>query len=218
MLEVQDSDAETVEKMKKWWDENGRTTVVGLVIGLGGVFGWSGYNTFQEQSAEAASLLYQQVVTSAEQDKFEDVRKHGDVLMTEFPDSGYAPLTALYLAKAALADKRPDEATAHLTWVKGNAPLPELQLVATTRLARLALDAGKLDEAQALLDGAEPGKFKNMFAIVRGDLLLKQGKPAEARKAYEEAMEELSIGNGEYQRLRLKLDDLGTLNVSADAS
>ena len=75
------------------------------------------------------------------QDKFEDVRKHGDVLMTEFPDSGYAPLTALYLAKAALADKRPDEATAHLTWVKGNAPLPELQLVATTRLARLALDA-----------------------------------------------------------------------------
>ena len=75
-----------------------------------------------------------------------------------------------------------------------------------------------MDEAQALIDGAEPGKFKNMFAIVRGDLLLKQGKPAEARKAYEQAMEELSIGDGEYQRLQLKLDDLGTLNVPADAS
>ena len=218
MIDVHDSDAETVEKLKKWWDDNGRTTVFGLVIGLGGVFGWSGYNSYQEQNAEAASLLYQQIVTSAEQDQFEEVRKHGQVLMTEFPDSGYAALTALYLSKAALADDRADEAKAHLTWVKDNASLPELQLVATTRLARLALDVDQLDEAQAQIDGAEPGKFKNMFAIVRGDLLLEQGKPAEARKAYEQAMEELSIGDGEYQRLQLKLDDLGTLNVPADAS
>ena len=77
MIDVHDSDAETVEKLKKWWDDNGRTTVFGLVIGLGGVFGWSGYNSYQEQNAEAASLLYQQIVTSAEQDQFEEVRKHG---------------------------------------------------------------------------------------------------------------------------------------------
>ena len=218
MIDVNDSDAETVEKIKKWWDDNGRTTVFGLVVGLSGVFGWSGYNTYQDQNAEAASLLYQQIVSNAEQDQFDEVRKHGDTLMTEFPNSGYAAFTSLYLSKAALADGRADEATAHLTWVQDNAAMPELKLIARARLARLALDADKLDEAQALLDGAVPGKFKNMFAIVRGDLLLKRGKHEDARKAYEEAMAELSIGDGEYQRLQLKLDDLGTLNIPADAS
>ena len=213
MIDVNDSDAETVEKIKKWWAENGTVTIVGLVLGLGTVFGWTGYKSYQQQTAEAASSMYQLVATSAAADRMDDVRQHGNALMTDYPASGYAALTALYLSKAALAEKQTDEARAHLQWVLDNASLDELKLVARLRLARLALDAGKADEAWTLVSAVDAGKLSNMYASVRGDILLAQGKTEDARAAYRQALENLGGSGPEFQRVRMKLDDLGTLSV-----
>ena len=218
MINVNDSDAETVERLKKWWTDNGKTTVAGLVIGLGSVFGWGGYQSYQAEMAEAASSLYQLVTSSATADRMEDVRRHGERLMSEHPGSGYAALTALFLSKAALVDKQSDEARAHLQWVLKNAKIEELKSVARLRLARLALDAGNADEAWSLISSVEAGKFANLYASVRGDILLAQGKPNDARAAYEEALATMGVGGPEFQRIRMKLDDLGTLNVSDSAT
>lgn len=218
MINVNDSDAETVERLKKWWADNGKTTVAGLVIGLGSVFGWGGYQSYQAEMAEAASSLYQLITSSATADRMEDVRRHGERLMSEHPSSGYAALTALFLSKAALVDKQSDEARAHLQWVLENAKLEELKSVARLRLARLALDAGNVEEAWGLISSVEAGKFANLYASVRGDILLAQGKPNDARAAYEEALEATGAGGPEFQHIRMKLDDLGTLNVSDSAT
>ena len=215
MIDVHDSDAESVERMQKWWSENGKTTVAGLVLGLGSVFGWSGWQGYQEQRAEAASALYQQVSQSAAENKPEEVRRHGETLMGEFPDSGYAALTALFLAKAAMNDNQTDEAVGHLQWVLNNAHLNELKLVARLRLARLALDKGNADEAWNLVNAVAPGKFENAYTFVKGDVLLAQNKPKEAREAYTKALELYSVGDPEYRLVELKLNDLGTVNVPA---
>lgn len=213
MIDVHDSDAEALERMKKWWNENGKTTVAGLVLGLGSVFGWSGWQGYQEQRAEAASALYQQVSQSAADGRPEDVRRHGETLMGEFPDSGYAALTALFLAKAAMTDNQSDEAVSHLQWVLDNASLTELKLVARLRLARLALDKGNADEAWNFVNAVAPGKFENAYMFVKGDILIAQNKPKEAREAYAKALDLYSVGDTEYRRVELKLNDLGTLNV-----
>ncbi|MEM7407756.1 MAG: tetratricopeptide repeat protein [Pseudomonadota bacterium] len=217
MVDLTDSDAETVEKLKKWWDENGKTTAAGLIVGLGGVFGWTGWQSYQTQVAESASTLYQLVATSAQEDRMDDVRVHGAALMEQFPDSGYAALTSLYLSKAAIADKQPAEARAHLQWVLDNARLAELKTVARLRLARLALDAGNADEAWSLVSGADPGKFAAQYDAVKGDILLAQGKTEDARSAYQRALDAATISGAgaEYQRLRMKIDDLGVLSSSS---
>jgi len=215
MVDVNDTDAETVEKLKKWWNENGKTTTAGLVVGLGGVFGWTGWESYQNQVAESASAMFQLVATSAQEDRMADVRTHGTALMEQYPDSGYAALTSLYLSKAALSDQQTDEAKAHLQWVLDNAKLPELTTVARLRLARLALDAGNADEAWGLVSAAEPGSFEAQFDAVKGDILLAQGKTEDARSAYEKALDAATTSGAasEYQRLRMKIDNLGQLNA-----
>ncbi|MDH5355953.1 MAG: tetratricopeptide repeat protein, partial [Gammaproteobacteria bacterium] len=35
-----ETDEEQVEKLKKWWQENGRSVIAGIIIGVGGLFGY----------------------------------------------------------------------------------------------------------------------------------------------------------------------------------
>ena len=34
------TDDEQVERIKKWWSDNGSSVIAGLVIGIGGLVGW----------------------------------------------------------------------------------------------------------------------------------------------------------------------------------
>ena len=219
MPEIYESDRDEVEKLQKWWAENGRTTTVGLVLGLGGVFGWTAWQTHQTNRAEAASALYAQVVHAAAADRFEDVQNRADTLLAEYAGTGYAVLTTLYLAKAALVDGRRDEAMAHLTWVLDNASEPEYRLIARLRLARLALDADDTDRAWQLLAeenvGTDPAAlaYEANLADLRGDVLVAQGRPEEARQAYQSALDGFGEASPEGLRLRLKLDALGNFTI-----
>ena len=40
-IEISDSEEEQVDKIKKWWDANGKQIIAGAVLGLAGVFGWN---------------------------------------------------------------------------------------------------------------------------------------------------------------------------------
>ena len=52
-----ETDEEQVEKLKKWWQENGRAVITGLVLGVVGLFGYRYWVDQQEATAEAASAL-----------------------------------------------------------------------------------------------------------------------------------------------------------------
>ena len=40
-IEISDSEEEQVDKLKKWWDSNGKQIIAGAVLGLAGIFGWN---------------------------------------------------------------------------------------------------------------------------------------------------------------------------------
>ena len=42
-MELYDSEEQQVEAIKDWWKENGKAVVLGVVVGLGGLFGWRYY-------------------------------------------------------------------------------------------------------------------------------------------------------------------------------
>jgi predicted negative regulator of RcsB-dependent stress response len=56
------TEEEQLEALKRWWQENGRGIVLGVVLALGLGFGWQAWQTNQQTAAENASILYQQLL------------------------------------------------------------------------------------------------------------------------------------------------------------
>ena len=111
-------------------------------------------------------------------------------------------------------------ARAQLQWVAEKARDKDLRDLGRLRLAHVLFDDKALDEALKLL-GEEPvPAFAARFAELKGDILLAQGKQAEARAAYKEALAkqdaiEKAAGSQtgretQYRDLlQIKLDSLG---------
>ena len=60
-----------------------------------------------------------------------------------------------------------------------------------------------------MLNTSNTGKFIARYNELRGDLLVKQGKPEEARVAYENALANTVATEEAQSILEMKLDDLG---------
>ena len=67
----------------------------------------------------------------------------------------------------------------------------EYRAIARLRLAGLLLDEKKFDDALKQVDAIGAGEFAALAADRRGDILLAQGKPAEAKAAYQKAWESI---------------------------
>jgi predicted negative regulator of RcsB-dependent stress response len=202
------SEEEQVEALKKWWKENGKSVIGGVVLGLLIVGGWRGWQHYERGQGEAAAERYQQVLAAAEAGSRDSAYSLAARLDAEFAGSPYSYLAALQVAKLKLASDDRAGARARLEWVRLNAEDPAIRQLATLRLARVLVDAGELDDAQRTLDGAAKDAFAPELAEVRGDLARAQGQVAAARAAYEEALR----GNGNSRLLRMKLDDLPAAN------
>jgi len=210
-----ESDLEQVEALKKWWKENGRTVIFGLLLGAGGVVGWTSWRTYTHSREEHASMIYEQLLGSSGSQAASKAVKAAGALLEDMPGSGYAALSALVLADQAHAGKQPAEAQRLLTWVLDHSDDQGLRLVARLRLARLLLEGKNYDGALALLDNVEAGPFAAAFDEVRGDVQHARGKAGAARTAYSQALQAMTAGDPDRDRLRMKLDDLGVASAAA---
>ncbi|MDA8905958.1 tetratricopeptide repeat protein, partial [Candidatus Thioglobus sp.] len=57
-IEISDTEEEQVDKIKKWWNSNGKQIIGGAILGLAGVFGWNSYGDYQDNQALNARTLY----------------------------------------------------------------------------------------------------------------------------------------------------------------
>ena len=209
-MDIYESEKEQIEALKKWWKENGRPILIGLALGLGGVFGWTSWQSYQNARAEQASSQYTLVVNLARNNQLAQVRQVGEELIREHARSGYAALTARIIANAAYLQQELEEAKRHLNWAMENARRKELKLMARLRLARLLLGEEDHEGALALLEGVDAGNFRASYEEIRGDVFLAQGKRDAARSAYAVALANgIAIGENR-ARIQMKLDDLGT--------
>lgn len=203
------SEQEELEALQKWWQENGRVVVAGVVLGLGGVFGWTTWQGYQERQAVQASRLYTSVVESAAADEHADAESQADRIVSEHPGSGYATLASLVAAKSALARGEPEAAERRLRWVIDNARLEEMAALARIRLARLLRDAERYDESLAQLDRVAGASFTALVEELRGDVQLAAGDREAAKQSYEAALGAPGVDAGMRARLQMKRDDLG---------
>lgn len=211
-MESYRTEEEQVEALKRWWKENGRSTMVGVVLALGLGFGWQAWQKNQESAAQNASNLYQQMLQalSAEEGQTGTI---GRQIATELKDSHrgtvYAQFAALHLARLAVNEGQPQVAEQELRWTLAMADEgDDVHQVAQLRLARVLAAQEKEEEALTLLAGANTD-FIASYAIARGDILLAQGREADALAAYESAAAALEEGAPVPQTLQDKLEYLG---------
>lgn len=215
-MDVYRTEEEQVEALKKWWDENARSIIAGIVIALAVVFGWRTWQEHRATQAEAASFAYQQLLVQLDGGEAAAVSEQGKQLIAAHPNSVYAVLAALALAQQAVDQNDAEGAAAQLRWAMANSKQPELQHMARVRLARVLIDQGKAEEALALLDNMAASAYQALYEETKGDAHVALGQRAAARQAYERALSGYAESPPKQQLLRMKLDDLADAGGAAE--
>ncbi|CAH9049633.1 hypothetical protein PSECIP111854_00279 [Pseudoalteromonas sp. CIP111854] len=206
-MEIYSTEEQQAEAIKRFFRENGVSLALGIVIGLGGLYGWKAYNQSQIDSAEAASNAYSQFVES------DDVLASSESFVKENSDSNYAILAAFVAAKEATEKQQLDVAAQKLQWAADNVASMELKATALTRLARVQLAQQQFDQALATLNQSMPQSFEAQVAEIKGDIFLEQGDKAQAKSQYQAALD--ASTEGANTLLKIKLDDLATVQPAA---
>ncbi|WP_127476197.1 YfgM family protein [Sulfurivermis fontis] len=214
-MEVYRTEEEQVEALKEWWRENGRSVVIGVVLALAAVFGWRYWQDTTRSQAEAASALYQQMLTQLDAGEGREVVEIARRIIAEHATSPYAALASLSLAQQAVDQGDLDGAAAHLRWVMDNAKVSEVRLLAQVRLARVLIAQGRADEALQHLATVAGSSYTVLVEETKGDAYLAQGRRAEALQAYQTALAAAADVPAKQQMLRMKVDDLADAGVVA---
>lgn len=219
-VETYRSEDEQVEALKRWWKDNGTSTLTAAAVAIALALGWQGWQKHQLQEQEVASTTYQTMLDAIQVggDSIATARTMADTLKADFSGSIYAQLGALAKARLLLESGDLAASEAELRWVLDHKPSAEIAAVSRLRLARVLSARGERAAALALLNESHPEKFAMAWEEARGDVLLADGKVEEARAAYAKAVE--AGRGGEASRaegwLELKYQSLGG-ELSEDA-
>jgi predicted negative regulator of RcsB-dependent stress response len=171
--------------------------------------GWTGWNSYQRNQAIQASQLYEELQKSLEAKDQVKVQRVATDMQDKFGRTAYAQMSALTAAKAAFDAGDLATAKAQLQWAVDNGQDEEYRAIAKLRLAGILLDEKAYDQALKLLSGDFPAAFAGAVEDRKGDILMAQEKPAEARKAYQAALEKTDQRSPGRQLIQLKLDAIG---------
>jgi predicted negative regulator of RcsB-dependent stress response len=192
-------DDEQIEALKRWWDENGKSTLVAVALAVAGTVGWQQYQGWTVSQAEQASEVWesmQQLLTSTVAGAEDDARELADLLKNDFSGSAYAQFAAMRVAALDVAAGDLDKAEGELRWALAKAGAQsELGQLIQLRLARVLAAQDDDGGALAILE-ARAGAYPAAYAIARGDIHMAVGRDQEALDAYLEARAALlALGN-----------------------
>jgi predicted negative regulator of RcsB-dependent stress response len=199
---------EQIASLKAWWDKYGNATTWVLIAGLAAYSGWTGWNVYQGKQATQASALYDQLQAAAEAKDNVKVLRVASDMESQFASTAYAPMGALVAAKSAFEANDLKSAKAQLQWAAEHGK-DEFKAVAKVRLAGVLLDEKAYDEALKVLAGDVPAQFAGPVADRKGDVLAAQNKLAEARTAYQAALDATDKKNPGRQLIQMKLEAIG---------
>jgi len=211
-----ETEEQQVEALKKWWKENGTSLIVGLLVGVSALFGWRYYVQQNSVHAVHASDIYMQVMQSAVTQNVDDrIIDFQNQLINEYADTPYAALSALALAKIEYEKDNTEGAVAQLELAIKHANDDVVKQIASLRLASVYIEQGKYDEALALLNTKHDAAYDARYEELKGDLFSARGDVAEARAAYDKAINLQGFAASKW--LKLKRQSLGEAaeNVSA---
>ena len=209
-MEIYETEEEQVAAIKRWWKENGISTIIGVVIGIIAIVGWDFWQNNVKEHAKQASALYDQLQISLSKDNDESVAAISKKINENYADSAYASYAALYLAKTKVKQNDLEAAKSILEQQMNTVESDEVRNIARFRFIRLLYATGENEKGLQLIaetDQTTIKEFVTSYDELKGDLYVALGRLGEARTAYQSALRE----GGESPLLQFKLDDIAVV-------
>ncbi len=213
------AEEESIEALKKWWNENGKSLAAAVILVFGGYTGWLLWENSTASQAARASDLYEEILMLVLEPQGEALSEESSAQITniagelraDYGDSIYAKYAALYAAQQAVENGDLAQAESDLQWILDNrqqgmfGELDEgLILTTSLRLGRVILAQGDAQRALTFINDIDPKTYEGGFAELRGDIYLSLDRLVDARDAYIAAQQAGSNSDG----LRMKLNNL----------
>ena len=200
-IQVDNTEEEQVQQIKKWWNSNGKQIIAGAVIGLAGIWGWNTYSDYQDNQSLNARNLYLSYAS--------DSNNLGayDKLTTDFSSSSYSDQAILLMAKYLFDAGSYTQALGVIETLTNN-PSSVITTTAALRAASIYLQLGQHDQALSILDEQPDDGFSGLIYNLMGDIYLDLGNRAEAQNYYSLAIANVTENSNLTQLIQIKLDDL----------
>ena len=199
---------EQLDTMKAWWARFGNLVTWLVTIALLAYAGWAGWNYYLRNQATQAGQLYESLQKAVALKDAPTVQRAASDMQQKFPRTAYAQMSGLIAAKVAVDANDLASAKGQLQWVAQHGIDEEYKAIARVRLAGILLDEKSFDDALKQLNEKFPDAFASVVLDRKGDVLVAQNKLAEAKEAYQQALEKMDLKNPGRQLLQLKLDAL----------
>jgi len=201
---------EQVAELKAWWTQHGNRVLAVVIAVAGAVVGWQGWRWYEHGQAAQASVLYDTLTKAAQAGDAKALRDAAGTLVESYPRTLYASMGALLAAKFYFERNDLKNAKAQLQWVIEHSPAEDFRDLARLRLAAVLVDEKAYDEALKLLDAPHAPAYDAQYAALKGDVLVAKNQLAEARAAYQAALEKAERRDSPFREsVRMRLEALG---------
>ena len=90
MIDENLTDDQQAELIKSWWRENGLFLVGGLVLGVGGLFGWQTWQSVNTQKSQEASNAFQELLEASAQQRYNKADELYELITADYAGTPYA--------------------------------------------------------------------------------------------------------------------------------
>lgn len=212
-MDVYQTEEEQVESIKKWWAKHSRMIMIGVGLGLFGMFGWQSWKDQVKTERIEASEMYEKLSNAVKANQAEAALTIANELESSYPATPYAASAALQKAKLLLEKGERQQAQSTLENVAATAKNVSIQHVARIRSFRIRIGDGDMQGVVSDIDsimkeekGLNPGEFIGQYEEVRGDAYRLLGDVEKARFGYIAAIRNATLDK---RLIQMKLDDLG---------
>src|SRR5262245_3501317 len=201
---------EQVAELKAWWRQHGNLIVSAVLAAALAVAAWQGWRWYQGSQAAQAAGVYEALAKAAQAGDAKALRDAGGTLIESYPRTLYAAMGALVAARFHFDRNDLKAAKTQLQWVIERSPAEDFKDLARLRLAAILLDEKEHDEALKVLDAKHGAAYDAQFSALKGDVLVAKNQRAEARTAYQQAIEKAAKDQNAFREgVRMRLEALG---------
>ncbi len=193
-MDVYLSEQEQIQKIKDWWKKYGTIVLVALVVFAGAAFGWRYWHKYETKKAEAASIIYEQMMSSDLSNNDNDFQLYAQHLIKDYKHTPYASLAALMQAEEAVENNKLDDAQKSLQWVIDNSGNKSVREIARIRKARVLLSLKQPQQALQILQKTDDASYQALADEATGDAYLAMNQKDKALEAYQNAMKNSTAG------------------------
>ena len=202
---------EQLDEFKAWWKQHGQKVINAVTALIVVYLGYQGWNYYQNQQSLKASAQYDTLLKLdiADAKNLKAIQAVSAELMDKYSGTPYAGRAAMTAAKANFQANEEKSARAQLEWAADHAKEDAIRAMAMLELAGMQFQEKDYAGALKTLGRKHSSGFDGLFADLKGDVLLAQGKTEDAKAAYKLALEHLDHQGRFIKFTQHKLQALG---------